>query len=715
MWCPISKATGSNKERPLVNRRRARRLITAFILLVTVGVLLTMIMDETEDAPPGGGARNSLSAGEEGQSINIASSKFRMLRRGLYLNFPSGAGAGAGADADADASGGNSHFERGRANEPNDVEHENHRPRGGDWTGDLTTRGEGHHPLNDAFRRRHRRVGGGNCTADETRCNSPHGVCTESGTCACAASWAGRYCRDPAGEKPGARRRTGTTTSEANVAATKATGGGLSGVGGRDDIGRAEGVGGEGGESEPPLTPTVQTRAEGATRAECALDAQCGAHGLCTDGGVCKCAVLWTGPGCRTSRPLTGPHLRHPNLSFEGSVVMSRASTKHRQYITIRLPGKENEPSKGFRNLGDVNENLLSLLPETDDGFGAGCSNKGGGGRGGCGGGGGGAATAPAGVDDPSAHRASRSAVYGSCAVVGSSGIMLHHELGAEIDSHDVVIRFNSAPIKGFEKHVGSKTTHRLTNTQNWAFRENTREQLLVHMRSRSHLEGFVATRKGDPSIRMSGFDRDFVEHLANALDFMPTSGFYGVMMALLRCAEVDIYGFHVSAAHGALYHYYDPCDTPANVERDGAEWQVVKLLAEEGVLRIAEPCVAECHEGVTVCRACLSRRRDEVPGAMMMKNASFGGERGPALAGGAPGLGILPQLDLTKFRATSLTSRRGHLVRDATKQNYDQRKKTCPYCAKTASGCRPPSHWSMERVPYDRHLPGKPALKAAP
>jgi hypothetical protein len=38
-----------------------------------------------------------------------------------------------------------------------------------------------------------------------------------------------------------------------------------------------------------------------------------------------------------------------------------------------------------------------------------------------------------------------------------------------------VGIRFNSAPTKGLETHVGGKTTHRITNTQNWAFRESER------------------------------------------------------------------------------------------------------------------------------------------------------------------------------------------------------------------------------------------------
>ena len=68
-------------------------------------------------------------------------------------------------------------------------------------------------------------------------------------------------------------------------------------------------------------------------------------------------------------------------------------------------------------------------------------------------------------------------------------------------------------------------------------------------MRSGSSLAGFTRTRHGDASIRMAAFDRDFVEHMAHSLDFMPTSGFYGIMIALLRCAKVDVYGFHVTPA----------------------------------------------------------------------------------------------------------------------------------------------------------------------
>ena len=42
-------------------------------------------------------------------------------------------------------------------------------------------------------------------------------------------------------------------------------------------------------------------------------------------------------------------------------------------------------------------------------------------------------------------------------AIVGNSPILLEKELGEEIDSHDIVVRFNRFVTDGFEKHAGSK------------------------------------------------------------------------------------------------------------------------------------------------------------------------------------------------------------------------------------------------------------------
>lgn len=51
------------------------------------------------------------------------------------------------------------------------------------------------------------------------------------------------------------------------------------------------------------------------------------------------------------------------------------------------------------------------------------------------------------------------------CAIVLNSGVLTYHgyEYGGLIDEHDVVVRFNMAPTVGFEKAVGSLTTHMWT------------------------------------------------------------------------------------------------------------------------------------------------------------------------------------------------------------------------------------------------------------
>ena len=54
---------------------------------------------------------------------------------------------------------------------------------------------------------------------------------------------------------------------------------------------------------------------------------------------------------------------------------------------------------------------------------------------------------------------------FGTCAVVGNSGALAHSSVGADIDAHDVVWRFNQAPTAGFEKLTGGRTTHEGVNS----------------------------------------------------------------------------------------------------------------------------------------------------------------------------------------------------------------------------------------------------------
>ena len=52
-----------------------------------------------------------------------------------------------------------------------------------------------------------------------------------------------------------------------------------------------------------------------------------------------------------------------------------------------------------------------------------------------------------------------------SVAIVSSSGVLNNRDYANIIDSHDEVIRFNRAPVKGYEDKVGEKTTVRVVNS----------------------------------------------------------------------------------------------------------------------------------------------------------------------------------------------------------------------------------------------------------
>mmetsp|Transcript_29004 Transcript_29004/g.81691 ORF Transcript_29004/g.81691 Transcript_29004/m.81691 type:complete len:447 (+) Transcript_29004:194-1534(+) len=172
--------------------------------------------------------------------------------------------------------------------------------------------------------------------------------------------------------------------------------------------------------------------------------------------GRCECTRLRAGPNCEGHKDLSGFKLLHKvQRDFKGAITMSKTGLAGKKSLKVFLPGKEHEKDGGNRVLGRVTSGLLNAVEE----------------------------------NDIFSHK-----VFEKCAVVGSSGILHHFQFGEEIDDHDMVLRFNSAPTRGFEKLVGSKTTHRITNTQNWCFRESDKEHILVHMRSTASLTAVIRT-----------------------------------------------------------------------------------------------------------------------------------------------------------------------------------------------------------------------------
>ena len=54
----------------------------------------------------------------------------------------------------------------------------------------------------------------------------------------------------------------------------------------------------------------------------------------------------------------------------------------------------------------------------------------------------------------------------GTCAVVGSSNSIMKTPRGKSIDASSAVFRMNAAPTRGFEAHVGARTTLRFWGVQ---------------------------------------------------------------------------------------------------------------------------------------------------------------------------------------------------------------------------------------------------------
>ena len=167
---------------------------------------------------------------------------------------------------------------------------------------------------------------------------------------------------------------------------------------------------------------------------------------------------------------------------------------------------------------------------------------------------------------------------YETCAVVGSSGSLLTTRFGAEIDSHDVVIRFNDAQVASFEPIVGSRTSLRVVNSQAMLtlLRKCSppgrcdpapgccpNESILLNSGHAPLMECFKRVCGEAPSvqgIRMKPRHPFFITHSRR-----PTmSGIFGMAAAQLLCnGRIYAYGFTSATDDNtseAQYHYYDKC-----------------------------------------------------------------------------------------------------------------------------------------------------------
>ncbi|KAM6918866.1 CMP-N-acetylneuraminate-beta-1,4-galactoside alpha-2,3-sialyltransferase-like [Xenentodon cancila] len=178
------------------------------------------------------------------------------------------------------------------------------------------------------------------------------------------------------------------------------------------------------------------------------------------------------------------------------------------------------------------------------------------------------------------------------CIIVGNGGILSNKSLGSRIDDYDVVVRLNEAPVTGYFKDVGTKTTMRITYPEGAIQKPENYEKDSLFVFSAFKPLDFKWLRQMVFKEKLRGTD-GFWKSVAHyvprepteirilnpyfiqeaAFQFIglpfnnglmgkgniPTLGTVAITMALHNCDEVAVagFGYDMNTPHAPL-HYYE-------------------------------------------------------------------------------------------------------------------------------------------------------------
>ncbi|RXN34617.1 CMP-N-acetylneuraminate-beta-galactosamide-alpha-2,3-sialyltransferase 1-like protein [Labeo rohita] len=130
-----------------------------------------------------------------------------------------------------------------------------------------------------------------------------------------------------------------------------------------------------------------------------------------------------------------------------------------------------------------------------------------------------------------------------TCAVVGNSGNLLGSYYGPVIDNHDFVFRMNKAPVQGYEKDVGSRTTHRIMYPESATHLDNNTHLVLLPFKILDIQ--WITSALTDGSIKRTRFK--VIDKLQATRD------------------KVNVFGFGANSK-GTWHHYFE--NTPKRFKR---------------------------------------------------------------------------------------------------------------------------------------------------
>ncbi|XP_072567572.1 beta-galactoside alpha-2,6-sialyltransferase 1-like isoform X1 [Paramormyrops kingsleyae] len=176
-----------------------------------------------------------------------------------------------------------------------------------------------------------------------------------------------------------------------------------------------------------------------------------------------------------------------------------------------------------------------------------------------------------------------------TCAVVMSSGSIGNSALGAEIDKHDAVLRFNAAPTQKYSADVGNKTSMRLVNSQVLTSKYTgfltdplySTGVLIVWDPSPYSKDLYAWYKKPDfnffrtylqyrklhpeqpfyilsPSFQWNLWDIIQENSPVHIQPHPPSSGMLGIVVMMNLCEQINVYEFLPSRRRTSLCHYFE-------------------------------------------------------------------------------------------------------------------------------------------------------------
>ncbi|OMO93759.1 Glycosyl transferase, family 29 [Corchorus olitorius] len=179
---------------------------------------------------------------------------------------------------------------------------------------------------------------------------------------------------------------------------------------------------------------------------------------------------------------------------------------------------------------------------------------------------------------------------FGRCAVIGNSGDLLKTRFGKEIDSYDVVIRENGAPIENYTEYVGKKSSFRLLNRgsakalDKVVELDETRQEVLIvkttiHDIMNQMIRGIPIK---NPVYLMLG---------ASFGSAAKGTGLKALEFALSLCDSVDMYGFTVDPGYKEWTRYFSESRKGHTPLHGRAYYQMMECL---GLIKIHSPMRAD-------------------------------------------------------------------------------------------------------------------------